>query len=271
MSNESESILSEQTARLRVPGPIVNSEWLAEQIDHPDLRILDVRPPEQYAAGHLPNAVQVNIAELSGVVDGVPGMLLPAEPFAARMGILGVDENKAVVIYDGNWGMPSARVLWSLARYGHDNAAALNGNFELWRQQGHAWTPHAFVPPRSHFTPRPVEERLATRDWLLARMGDDDLVVIDTRTALEYAQGHLPDALSWDWMNALSQGQPQIHRDLDALRTELESMGVTPDREIVTYCRSGARAAHTYLVLRTLGYERVRNYDGSWLEWSLYG
>ena len=94
-----------------------------------------------------------------------------------------------------------------------------------------------------------------------------DLLLLDTRSRSEYAQGHLPGAICWDWMNGVPLQGWETMRPATELRTELELLGITPDKEIVTYCRSGARAAHTYLLLRNLGYPRVRLYDGSWLEW----
>src|SRR5690606_13221428 len=120
----------------------------------------------------------------------------------------------------------------------------------------------------ARFVPRPDPAHMAELAWLQERLGDPDLVIIDTRTSGEYNAGHLPGAILWDWMNGVPVGSWDALRPTDELAAELTALGITPDKEIVTYCRSGARAAHTYLLLRHLGYPRVRNYDGSWLEWS---
>ncbi len=98
-----------------------------------------------------------------------------------------------------------------------------------------------------------------------------DLVLLDTRSDAEFAQGHVPGAISWDWFGAVPADSWECSRDPAALRSELAELGVHPTDEVVAYCRSGMRAAHTYVVLRQAGFGRVRLYDGSWQEWSMRG
>lgn len=261
---------TDQRISLALPGLVITPDWLMAHLDHPALRLLDVRAAEQYNEGHLPGAVQVDLPGLSGEVNGVPGMLLPPAAFAAHMSAYGVDSSKTVVLYDDNWGMPAARVLWALARYGHTKAAVLTGGWDRWQEEGHRQSSEPIQPPPAHFQVKPVDEHLAERRWIEQHLHHSNVMLIDTRTPGEYAQGHLPGALNWDWMNAVPVAGWDLMKPADELRAMLESIGATPEKEIVTYCRSGARAAHTYLVLRALGYPRVRNYDGSWLEWSYY-
>lgn len=253
---------------LRLPGLLVDPAWLATYISHPHLRILDVRLRESYDEAHLPDAVWLDLQALSRTIDGVPGMLLGAAEYAEHMGQLGVDHDKVIVAYDDNWGMPAARVLWTLIRYGHQQVAVLNGGWDQWEEEGHPMSSKPVTPPPTTFVPRPAEEHHATRGWLLERMADPNVVLIDTRTPTEYERGHVPGAISWDWMNGVPLDGWDAMLPADELGAELAKLGITPDKEIVTYCRSGARASHTYLLLRTLGFPHVRNYDGSWLEWS---
>ena len=251
-----------------LPGLLVTTQWLEEHLDAPDLRIVDVRPADAFGEGHIPGAVQVDLAALATTVDGVQGMLINADAFAATMSQLGIDSDHAVVLYDSNWGMPAARVLWTLAYYGHSNAAVLNGGWDRWEEEGRASSKSLKLPMPTRFVPNPTPPVLAELNWLQSRLDDPNLVLIDTRTPNEYAAGHLPNAINWDWMNGIAVEGWDTMRPADELAAELAALGITPDKEIVTYCRSGARAAHTYLLLKNLGYPRVRNYDGSWLEWS---
>lgn len=253
---------------LTLPGLLVTPDWLAEHLDASDLRLVDVRSADEYAEGHLPGAVQLDLAALAQEEDGVPGMLIGPAAFAATMEQLGIGNRTSVVLYDGNWGMPAARVLWALRRYGHDQAALLDGGWDRWQEEGRPTTRAPFLPNPAPFTPRPADDHLATLAWVQQRLDDPNTVIIDTRTPNEYANGHLPGALNWDWMNGVPLEGWDTLRPTPELYAELVALGVTPDKEIVTYCRSGARAAHTYFLLRRLGYARVRNYDGSWLEWS---
>jgi thiosulfate/3-mercaptopyruvate sulfurtransferase len=251
-----------------LPGLLVSTTWLDEHINAPDLRIIDVRPADAFAEGHIPGAVQVDLAALATTVDGVQGMLIDPAAFAAIMGQLGVDDERAVVLYDSNWGMPAARVLWALAYYGHNNSAVLNGGWDRWEDEGRPISREITLPTPTHFTPNSTPNLLAELGWVQAHLEDPNVVLIDTRTPNEYAAGHLPNAINWDWMNGVPVEGWDTVRPAGELATELAALGITPDKEIITYCRSGARAAHTHLLLRNLGYPRVRNYDGSWLEWS---
>ncbi len=268
MMNEKEKNSSNSVGLL--PGLVVTTDWLLQNLHHPSLRLIDVRTADAYAAGHLPGAVHLELPEITGIRNRVPGMLIPAADFAARMNSAGIDESSAVLLYDDNRGMSAARVLWALARFGFTQAAVLNGGWNSWQEQGYPQTTAVATPIPTTFVADNVDEHLAERAWLLAQPPRTDLVIIDTRTPNEYGQGHLPDAIHWEWMNAVPVDGWEMMRDADQIRDEFAALGVTPDKEIVTYCRSGVRAAHTYLVLRSLGFPRVRNYDGSWLEWSHY-
>ncbi len=250
------------------PELLVTPQWLAPRLQHPELCLLDVREVDSYEDGHLPGAVQLELRSLDREIDGVPGMLLPPAPFARAMSRLGVTQERAVVIYDNNWGLPAARVLWALVRHGHSNVAILNGGIDRWQEEGYATTTESTVPAPASFDPRVRDEHLATKSWLQERLTDSDVLLLDTRTRGEFAAGHLPGAICWDWINGVPVDSWDALRANRELREELARLGVTPEKEIVTYCRSGARAAHTYLLLRHLGFPRVRLYDGSWLDWS---
>jgi thiosulfate/3-mercaptopyruvate sulfurtransferase len=117
------------------------------------------------------------------------------------------------------------------------------------------------------FIPIPQEERLATVDWVAARLESDEVRIVDCRAPDEYDQGHIPGAQNRDWERSMTRQAYHAFRGADELKSDLETLGISMDKEIVTYCRTGTRSAQTYLTLRLLGYPRVRNYIGSWTEW----
>lgn len=246
----------------------VTPSWLAQRLQHLALCLIDVREAASYEEGHIRGAVQLDLAALNRESDGVPGMLLSATDFAEQMGQLGINSQKTVVIYDDNWGLPAARVLWALARYGHKNVAVLNGGIDRWQEEDRPTTTESVGPVPAVFQPHFQDQHLATQPWLKQRLDDPNLVLLDTRSPGEFGAGHLPGAICWDWIDGVPMGSWDALRPADELRDEFAQLGVTPEKEVVTYCRSGARAAHTYLLLRYLGFGRVRLYDGSWLEWS---
>jgi len=253
--------------RLALPELMVTTDWLSNHLSNPALCLLDVRAAEHFAEGHLPGAVHVELAALSTTIERVAGLLLPPTPFAEKMNQFGIRPDSTVVVYDDNWGLAAARVLWALHRYGFAQASLLTGGWDRWQAEGRAIeTAVANVAP-GDFAFNADEAVLAEREWILAHLDNPDVVIVDTRSPKEFAEGHLPGALNWDWLNAVPVDSWDALRPAQELLAELTRIGVTPDKEVVTYCRSGVRAAHTYWALRQLGYPRVRNYDGSWLEW----
>ena len=119
------------------------------------------------------------------------------------------------------------------------------------------------------FEVHPNPDVAADHEWIAEGVVRGDVSFLDTRSRAEFDQGHLPGARCWDWFNAVPAGSWECSRDPEALRSELATLEVRPSEEVVVYCRSGMRAAHTYVVLRHGGFGRVRLYDGSWQEWSM--
>ncbi|HUN05149.1 MAG TPA: sulfurtransferase [Aggregatilineales bacterium] len=244
----------------------VSADWLAQHLNEPDLRILDARLPEAYTEGHIPQAVSIQLTSLRYTKAGVEGMLVEPEVFAERIGAAGIGPHSRVVIYDDYFGQLAARIAWSLLRYGHQSVALLDGGWDAWEAAGLPVSTEAHPPAPAHFTPTPAEQYGADYDWVVARLGAPGVVLLDVRSPAEYAKGHLPGAVSWNWESGTALDA--TFAPAEALRAELAQLGVTPDKEIVTYCQSGMRAAHTFYLLLSLGFPAVRLYDGSWAEWS---
>lgn len=256
------------TQTMTQPKLLISPEWLADRLSQPGVKVIDVRSTDAYANGHIPGAISLPLPALQASREGVPEMLVGQPEFEARMGERGIRETDTAVLYDETWGMPAARVFWALERYGHKDARLLDGGLDRWQAAGWPVTTNPPSPSPASYRGLPVDEREAAHDWLRAHLDDPNSVIVDTRTPKEYNQGHVPGAINWDWMNAVPVDSQSTLRPDGELRAELEALGVTPDKEIVVYCRSGARSSHLYFTLRHLGYPRVRNYDGSWLAWS---
>jgi thiosulfate/3-mercaptopyruvate sulfurtransferase len=250
--------------RSQPPPLVVEPAWLAHRRHELDLRILDVRDRESYQAGHLPGAIWLDRNALSQQRGDGSVTLIAAEPFAALMGRLGVDGASTVLVYDDVWGMHGARVVWALRRYGHGAAALLSGGAEGWAAAGLPLTRGTTLAFPRRFVPISDERQRAETSWVQARTGDRSLLLLDVRGHHEYAAGHLLNARHWEWSNGTPTGSRAALRPADELRAELRACGITPERRIVTYCSSGMRAAHTYLLLRSLGYPDVRVLDGQW-------
>jgi thiosulfate/3-mercaptopyruvate sulfurtransferase len=248
-----------------LPGPIIDADWLAaQQRASATVRIVDLRDRTSYDEGHLPGAVWLDRTALSCTRPDHSVTLVPAEIFVRLIGRLGITAGILVVAYDDVWGMHAARLVWALRRYGHPQAAVLSGGAESWLQAGRTLTCGALLAYPRPFVLAADGSQRADMVWLAAHQGDRQLLLLDVRGAHEYAAGHLPGARHWEWSTATPIGNWAMLRPTDELRAELQAAGITPERRIVTYCSSGSRAAHTYLLLRSLGYPEVRVLDDAW-------
>ncbi|MGH2522380.1 MAG: sulfurtransferase, partial [Anaerolineales bacterium] len=187
---------------------------------------------------------------------------------AGVLGQLGLAPGKHVIVYDEIGGPRAAQTFWLLEHLGFDRVSVLEGGMERWMAEGRPTTRLKPVVEPQTFTLVSRDDRLATAEWIAARLHSNGVRLLDCRTAEEYNEGHIPGAQNHSWEKSLTLHAYQAFRDVDELKSDFAGLGATEDQEIVTYCGTGQRSAHTYLALRLLGYPRVRNYNGSWQEWS---
>jgi thiosulfate/3-mercaptopyruvate sulfurtransferase len=235
--------------------------------------ILDLRPAEAYAAGHVPGAVHVDLFGLS-LIDTDPA---PLKAFAWMiehvLASRGVDATTPVVVYDEQSGIRAARAFWFLEYFGHPSVRLLDGGYGAWTRAGHPVTRDGTPPPPSNWTGERRQSAIATWRDVRTAIGRSEAVILDTRSDGEYCGatvraargGAVPGAVHIEWTRNLSPDG--AFKPADELRRMYEEAGVTPDRDVIAYCHGGYRAAHSYLALRLLGYPRIRNYVGSWKEW----
>jgi thiosulfate/3-mercaptopyruvate sulfurtransferase len=235
--------------------------------------VLDLRPPEAYTAGHVPGAIHLDLWGLS-LTDTDPA---PLKAFMWMiehvLAVHGVTAATPVVVYDEQSGVRAARAFWFFEYFGHPSVRVLDGGFGAWSRESLPVTRAADPAPKSEWTGTREERTLATWREVLDAIPRKDAVIVDARTDGEYCGttvrakrgGAVPGAVHIEWTRNLTpQGD---FKPAAELKKMYEDAGVTPDREVITYCQGGYRAAHSYLALRLLGYPRVRNYIGSWKEW----
>jgi thiosulfate/3-mercaptopyruvate sulfurtransferase len=246
---------------------------LQRKLGASDLCIIDVRPAEDYANGHIPGATHFDLFGLS-LIDTSEAPL-KAFMFMIHhvLELRGVDETKQVVFYEANSGMRAARGVWFLEYYGHPNVKMLDGGFDAWKAAGAPVTTEATAPKAATFNSTESRGVLATAEDVLRSLNKKEIAILDTRSRGEFLGTHvraarggaIPGAIHIEWTdNIAADGKFKPNAELQAM---YERAGITPDKEVVSYCQGGYRAAHSYVALRLLGFPRVRNYIGSWKEW----
>ena len=260
------------------PEMLAETNWLERNLDNPNLRIIDCRnDPDAYYEGHIHRAVYMDYKDTKDKCDECH--ILTPEQAEKVFGNLGVGDENEVVIYD-DVGSYSARVWWTLFHYGHENIRILNGGWKKWVAEGRPVTKEIPRPEFAAFTPRPRKEYLVTYEELLKKLDDPNTIVFDARSGIEYfgvleklghtkrakRGGHIPSARWVNWSRSLERDHTL--KPAEELDEMFRAEGFAPDKEILTYCQSAARSGHHLFTLRLLGYDNVKNYDGSWQEWS---
>jgi thiosulfate/3-mercaptopyruvate sulfurtransferase len=245
------------------------------------LLIVDLGDQQAYEAEHVPGAVHLPFPRIIASQPPAMGLLPSEETLSEVLSAIGLSAQHHVVAYDHDGNGRASRLLWTLDVLGHSRFSLLDGGLAAWREAapelGLQVERGASEPPsRSAYQARIAKpEHLADKDYLLAHLHDANLVILDARTAGEYdgsdrraaRAGHIPGAVNLDWALTKDPARQGRLRPEAELRAMLERVGATPDKEIVTHCQTHHRSAHTYIVLKLLGYPRVRGYPGSWSEW----
>jgi thiosulfate/3-mercaptopyruvate sulfurtransferase len=208
-------------------------------------------------------------------VDGVPGMMPDAQATARKLSQAGIGTEHTVVIYDAANALWATRLFWTLEYLGHTNVHVLNGGWEKWRAEERPIRNGVSTAEPAQFHVNVREELLATKAWVLEHFDDQDVQVVDTRSRGEYTGrnarakrgGHIPGSVHAEWVLNVDDREQGTFLPKRELKEMYDTMGVTDNVQAVTLCQTGVRGSHTYFVLRLLGYENVRLYDGSWAEW----
>ena len=272
---------SAKFAEYAEPGRLVSAEWLQEHLGEPGLVVVESDEDVLlYSVGHIPGAVKVDWhTELN---DPVVRDYVDGEGFAALMRRKGISRDDTVVIYGDKSNWWAAYALWVFTLFGHKDVRLLDGGRDKWIADGRPMTTDASTRAESDY---PVVERddsviRAYKDDVLAHLGKP---LIDVRSPEEYRgerttmpaypeegalrAGHIPSAQSVPWARAAAEDG--TFRPLEELQAIYQNgAGLKKGDDVVTYCRIGERSSHTWFVLQyLLGFENVRNYDGSWTEW----
>jgi thiosulfate/3-mercaptopyruvate sulfurtransferase len=252
---------------------LVEVDWLKAHLNDRDVIIADTRSDGEYLRGHIPGAIVFDIADLNPRTAELASM---HETLAKKFSALGIGGTEQVVFYDASMGTTAPKALWYLTYAGYRRGRVLHGGLGAWKKAGFplSWERTGRSP--KPFTVNANPTVFAGTDYVAKRVRNADAVILDVRTREEYTgsnasthcarNGRIPGAVWLEWSRLLEG--PLTYLQAADMRKRLAEAGVTPDKEIITYCHLGNRASNTYLALQLLGYPKVRNYVGSWHEWA---
>ena len=261
---------------------LVTTDWLAGRLGEDDLVVAEVdENPELYDEGHIPGAVKLHWRD--DLQDPVERDVVDKQTFEELLGGLGIGNSTIVVLYGDRNNWFAAYAYWYLKVYGHGDVRILDGGRQKWIDEGRELTTDLPSPTPATYTAQERDESIrAYRDQVREWIEGESVALVDVRSPGEFAgdliappgyeqegaqrAGHIPSAVSVPWASAVRDDG--TFKTAEELRALYGGKGITDDRPVTAYCRIGERSAHTWFVLRELlGYDDVRNYDGSWTEW----
>ncbi len=265
--------------------PLVTTEWLAEHIDAPDVRVADASwylpekkrdPKADYQSAHIPRAVFFDIEDLSDEKSALPHMLAPAPKFASRMRKLGLGDGNLIVVYDTAGIYSSPRAWWMLRTMGHADVAVLDGGLPKWRAENRPVEDMTAPGHQRHFTPRQNHALIRDFAQMLDIQKSGSAQIVDARSPSRFAgqeheprpgvrRGHIPGSTNIHYAELVRHDGTL--KSPDDLRAIFAARGIDLAKPVVTTCGSGITAAIEMLALQVAGAGDLALYDGSWADW----
>ncbi len=260
---------------------LVSTQWVADHMNDGKIRLVEVDvDTNAYSEGHIAGASAWNWT--SQLQDQVRRDIISKPDLEKLLGQSGVSNDDTIVLYGDNNNWFAAYALWVLELYGHKDLKLMDGGRKKWLDEGRPTTKDApSARAASYKASEPNQALRAKREQVLASVGQQGKALIDVRSPAEFSGeilappglqetaqrgGHIPGAANVPWAQAVKEDG--TFKSVDDLKALYQPKGVTPEKEIIAYCRIGERSSHTWFVLKhLLGYENVRNYDGSWTEY----
>ncbi len=263
------------------PEYLVDTQWVTDHLDDPDVRIVESDEDYLlYETGHIPNAVKVDW--FTTLQHPVRRDFLTKEAFEELCSDLGISNDTTVVFYGDKSNWFATYALWLFRYYGHENLKIMNGGRAKWEQEGRPMTKEVPEYPKTTYEAMDPDESVrAYRDEVFKHI-EAQLPLVDVRSPEEYRGellhmpgypqegatrgGHIPGAANIPWSKATNEDG--TFKSPEALKQLYHGQGITPDKNVIAYCRIGERSSHTWFALTyLLGFDNVKNYDGSWTEW----
>lgn len=271
---------NEELVELRQPkSKVIDVSALKKIMDNDSVVLIDLRKPEEYLAGHLPNAINIWRPDIQADTLPYDGMMASKERMENLFSKLGIRNNDFLIIYDNKGSCDAARLWWILDYYNFENVALLDGGVKEWMKTDSLTVNIREKKAADFVLPKEINSAFHIGlDELYSELNDSSLVIIDSRSLEEYSgeqlkkgafgKGRVPGSINIDWAHSINY-EAGTFKSIEEIKAVYSANDIDSTSNIVVYCHSGVRSAHTTFVLtELLGYKNVKNYDGSWIQWS---
>ena len=251
---------------------IIDANWLASHLDDENVIIIDSRGIMPFRFSHIKNAMPLGVEKVISTDENGSYLVIAPQVAEQIFTGMGIDDTKVVIVY-GEYPDPSlARIVWTLIYFGHSNVKILDIGFENWLQSGYPVTKdfetkNAATKPDRGFVAHVRTTERADAQFIYQEKDKPETTIIDARTPQEHLHARIPGSILHNYEEGIGDMGKMI-KDVEVLKQDFEKLGITRDKQIVCYCHSGIRAAHTYLQLKQAGFVNVRLYDGSIIDWA---
>lgn len=281
---ESKAILQpEDSSGYHSTQHLIEAEELQSISQDDNIIVIDFRKSEEYKKGHIPNALNLWRSDIENKTYPYKGIIADQKKVEKVLSSLGIQQDDIIIIYDDRGLCDAARLWWVLKTYSFENVKLLNGGWASWKSdKGNVSLESPKITSSEfEFAGNRSKDNYLDKIQLASQLEQKEFVLIDTRTVDEYSGkrqksgatrgGRIPTSINIDWMQAIETKNSQKFKSRAVLEKTYAVVGTSKDNSIVTYCHTGVRSAHTTFVLtELLGYTNVKNYDGSWSEWSYF-
>jgi len=258
---------------------LIETGELSGLTGHPSLRIIDLRTSLlDYLKGHIPNAVYLSFEVLQVPKGGIPAQAPDRIYIEKILGeYLSLSNDMWVILYSERSNPNATYLAWTLDYLGHKKVGLLNGGWEKWISERLPTTQEYPALSPKKFFGKVLRETVAEKKWIRDHLNNRGVVIVDARPPKQYSgeegeevrRGHIPGAKNIFWETTLEGDEARVWKKREDLERIFTESGVTKDKEIIVHCRTGREASHVYFTLKyVLGFQDVRLYRGSWVEWS---
>lgn len=255
---------------------ILSPHNLVDRLGDRSLKIIYVGKEDKYAEAHIPGAARISHSALNYGIAPQVGHLPNVNDLESAFRNLGLCNHHHVICYDDDAGTAAARLFWVLEAMGHKGVSFLDGGFLAWSARHYPISSDTPEIETGDWRAVPNPDVIASKSEVLLSLDNPDIQILDARTEEEHMglksasdrKGHIPGAISFNWLQSRNTEHHNLLKPLEELQASLDERGLNKQKEIIAHCQTHQRSCHSYMMLRALGYPKVRGFAGSWSEWA---